>query len=91
MNIKHIVLVLPFLFTGCSAETSDAHEHPEGEAEHVHPEETASAKCPGCNMAMPDGAETTEVAGMQFYFCSDKCAEAVKEDPSRFASYAIHN
>lgn len=85
MNIKHIALCLPFLFTGCSAET---HEHnPDGS----HPTDAAAThhKCPGCGMEMADDAPTTEVAGMQFMFCNDACKEAVMKNPAKFVDYAI--
>lgn len=82
MNIKHIALCLPFLFTGCSAET---HDH---NADGSHPEETAHHICPPCKMPMADDAALTEVAGMQFTFCSDKCKEAVMKNPQNFAEFA---
>jgi len=85
MNIKHIALCLPFLFTGCSAET---HEH---NADASHPGETAEVhyKCPACQMEMAEGSPITDVAGMQFMFCSDKCKEIVIKDPVKFAKDAI--
>ena len=66
MNLKHIALCLPFLFSGCSAET---HEH---NADGSHPTEASSAhhKCPACEMDMKDGSPTTEIAGSGLWLSS---------------------
>ena len=87
MNIKHIVLVLPFLFTGCSAET-DAHGHGDGEGQHPAHETAEAHKCI-CGMEMAADAPTTEVGDLKFAFCGAKCTEMVKQDPAKYATYAI--
>jgi hypothetical protein len=52
-------------------------------------EPASSRRCPPCGMVMPDDCPTTELHGMQWALCSERCKELVQESADDFIEFAI--